>query len=68
MKINELDKKIVEVTYPLNSLPIVYPKFVAKELRYKCPIIYACPKFTTKNCDMLKTHIAILHSKISNFG
>lgn len=67
MKIDELNKKIVEVVAPPNYLNIACPEFVEKDKRYKCPIINACSSYTTKNSDMLKTHISILHSKFTSF-
>lgn len=68
MKIDELNKKIVEVVAPLNCLNIgAYPEFVSKDKRYKCPIIKACSNYLTKNSDMLKTHISILHTKFTSF-
>lgn len=59
IKRDELDKKIVEVT-PDDSLNTeIFPKFIPKNMRYKCSVTRCT--YTGMTEDMLKKHISILH-------
>lgn len=65
MKIDDINKKIVEVA-PQNHQKIkLYPQFIPKNKRYKCSML-SCP-YTAVTEDMLKTHILTLHSVLKSY-
>ncbi|CAH1712108.1 unnamed protein product [Aphis gossypii] len=60
MKRDELDKKIVEVAPDDNINTEIFPKFIPKNMRYKCSIPLC--DYTGLTEERLKTHISVLHS------
>lgn len=65
MKIDELNKKIVEVTPDNNFNSGIFPQFIPKNLRFKCSIPLCC--YIGQTEVMLKTHISILHSAYQDY-
>jgi len=59
IKRDELDKKIVEVTPDESLNTEIFPKFIPKNMRYKCSVTRCT--YTGMTEDMLKKHISILH-------
>jgi len=59
MKIDELNKKVIEVTPQDNLNMSLYPKYIPKNKLYKCSVV-SCT-YTGVSEDMLKEHISILH-------
>lgn len=65
MKIDDINKKIVEVA-PQNHHTIhLYPQFIPKNKRYKCSM-FSCLYIAVTE-DMLKTHILTLHTAIKSY-
>lgn len=59
MRIDELNKKIVEVA-PRDEFNVSqFPPFIPKNIRYKCSVT-SCT-YIGMTQDMLKKHISILH-------
>lgn len=59
MKIDEINKKIVEVAAQDQFIVKSYPQFIPKNKRFKCSM--ANCSYTGITEDLLKTHISILH-------